>query len=340
MNKNNTKWPKLSVITPTLNAERTIEFCFASVKKQNYKGLVEIVVADGGSIDNTVNIARKYKAKIIENRLKTGEAGKAVGVKNSTGEILVFLDSDNVLPSKNWFTQMVKPFVVDKNVVATEPISFSYRRKDHWLTRYFALLGMGDPLSLFVGNYDRYSYVSNKWTNLKLKEKDKKYGKEVLLDRNIPTIGANGFLIRKKELEKYEYGKYLFDIDVIKYLSREGPVIVVKVKTGVVHLFSGNVSTFIRKQKRRARDYFFHRRKGTRIIDRTSLVFPGVVKFVLATIFIIPLLLQTLIGYMRKRDSAWLFHPIACWITLFVYSTETIRSFIVTEEFSRRKWSQ
>lgn len=339
MNKN--KWPKVSVITPTLNAERALDLCFSSIKDQDYKGIIEIVVADGGSTDKTLEIAKKHNAKIVKNKLKTGEAGKAVGVHHATGEILAFIDSDNVLPDEKWMSKMIEPFLLDGKIVCSEPIYYTYRKKDHWLTRYFALLGMGDPLNLFVGNYDRYSFISNKWTGLRLKEKNKKYGKEITLENEIPTIGANGFLIRKKELLKYDFGKYLFDIDVLKYLLKSGPLKIAKVKTGVVHLFSGNIQTFIRKQKRRIRDFLYFKKKGKREWQTNVLKSViGILKFVLSTVLVIPLFVQAGIGYSRKPDIAWLFHPMACIITFFVYSFETIRSFFKTEEFDRKKWSQ
>lgn len=331
--------PIVSIVMPVLNAQRTLELSLKSIKNQDFFKNCEIILSDGGSTDNTLSIAKKYGAKIVSNPLKTGESGKAIGVRLAKGRIIALIDSDNVLPERNWLSTMVSPFD-DKTIIASEPLHYSYRKSDHWLTRYFALIGMGDPLNLFIGNYDRYSYISNKWTGLGLVTKTTKYGKEVTLKDKVPTIGANGFLIRKKDLEKYNFGKYLFDIDVIKFLSKKRVVKIAKVNTGIVHLFSGNVSAFIRKQKRRARDYFYHRSKGTRINDDTAMILFGVVKFVFATILIFPLFVQVVKGWFRKKDVAWLFHPVACWITLAVYGTETIRSIFITEEMNRLKWSQ
>ncbi len=44
---------------------------------------MEIIVADGGSSDGTLKIARKYESQIVNNPLKTGEAGKAIGLKEA-----------------------------------------------------------------------------------------------------------------------------------------------------------------------------------------------------------------------------------------------------------------
>lgn len=333
--------PKVSIVTPTLNSGRTIEEYFQSLSNQNYDGGIEIIIADGGSNDSTLTFAKKYGAKIVSNKLKTAEAGKAVGAKAAAGEILAFIDSDNILPGADWLTRMVQPFKDNKDIIASEPLYFTYREEDFWLTRYFALLGMGDPLNLFIGNYDRYSFVTDRWTNLNIKTTDKKDYLVLELKNEFPTIGANGFVVRKDELFKYEIKDYLFDIDILKHLSKDMPIKVAKVKIGIVHLFTGDINTFIRKQRRRIRDYLYHKKQGDRVQQASNLGLTlGLLKFIVSSLLIIPLIIQAAQGYGRKKDWVWIFHPFACWITLVVYIYEYIRSMFKVEQFSRKSWSQ
>ncbi|MBI4743983.1 MAG: glycosyltransferase [Actinobacteria bacterium] len=84
---------------------------------------------------------------IVPNNLKTGEAGKAVGVKAAKNEIIALIDSDNILPCDDWLKRMVEPFE-DKEIIASEPIKYTYRKEDSFITRYCALMGMNDPLCL------------------------------------------------------------------------------------------------------------------------------------------------------------------------------------------------
>jgi len=335
------KNPKVSIITPTLNSGRTINEYLESIKNQKYDGEVELIIADGGSTDITLTQAKKNGAKIIHNKLKTAEAGKAVGAKNASGEILAFVDSDNILPSDNWLERMVQPFKENNEIIASEPLYFAYREKDHWLTRYFALLGMGDPLNLFIGNYDRYSFVSDKWTDLDINFVDKNNYLVLDLKNEFPTIGANGFFVRKDELTKNPIKDYLFDIDILKHLAIDKSIKVAKVKIGIVHLFTGDLNTFIRKQRRRIRDYMYHKSMGDRVEQATSLRLTlGLLKFIIFCLLFFPLIIQALMGLSRKKDWVWVFHPFACWITLVVYVYEYIRSLFKVEQFSRKSWSQ
>ena len=132
--------PSISIITPTYNSAKTLTSCLDSIKTQDYQGEIEIIIADGGSTDSTLVIAQKYTDKIYPNPLKTGEAGKAAGVKQAKNEIIALIDSDNILPSEDWLSRMIEPFK-DREIAGTEPLYYTYRREDGYITRYCAMLG-------------------------------------------------------------------------------------------------------------------------------------------------------------------------------------------------------
>ena len=100
----------VSIVIPTLNAGRTLPACLESIKRQQYEGPVEIVVADGGSTDETLAVAGEYGCVIVDNPRRTGEAGKAVGVKTASGELVALVDSDNILTGADWLELMTAPF--------------------------------------------------------------------------------------------------------------------------------------------------------------------------------------------------------------------------------------
>jgi glycosyltransferase involved in cell wall biosynthesis len=332
------KLPSVSILIPTLNSEKVLEGCLKSISEQSYpKDKVQIIVADGGSIDKTLEIARKYHAQVCENLLKTGEAGKAVALQKARGELIALIDSDNILPNKNWLKKMVLPFE-DGEILGSEPWEFTYRLQDSYLSRYCALLGANDPYCFFVGNYDKKSLLSGHWTGIELSEEDKgSYLKVIFKDNKLPTIGANGTIWRKEVLKKVVVGNYLFDTDIPYQIKK--PFCFAKVKIGIIHLYCQYFSDFYRKQKRRARDFFYLEKTNSRSQTYQRQMSKQIL-FILSVTTIIPLIFQSVKGYLKKRDAAWFFHPIASFTTLWIYGTETIMSFFKTQEMSRKGWKQ
>lgn len=335
------KLPTISVIIPTLNAEKPLIECLERIVAQDYpKDKYEIIIADGGSTDKTLQIAKKYGARVVENKLKTGEAGKAAGLKTAKNEVIALIDSDNYLPDRNWFSRMVEPFE-DEEIIGSEPIEYTYRKKDGYITRYCALIGMNDPICMFLGNYDRKNYLTGKWTGLDIKTEDKgNYLKLTLEKYKVPTIGANGTFIRTS-LIKNQVRDYLFDIDEIFELISKGHNKFAKVKVGIIHVYCPNVKTFIRKQKRRIKDYAYYQKMGVRKYPWSKLNKKGFVKFVLFSFLFFPTFFQAVIGYTKKPDKAWFFHPLACWLTLWVYGWGRIgQKFFGVKEMNREGWKQ
>ena len=315
--------PSVSFIIPTYNSHRTLAECLESIDLLDYpKERLEVIIADGGSKDDTLEIATRFGvSKMFHNPLRTGEAGKALGIEGSTKEILAFVDSDNVLTSKNWLRAMVAPFG-DEQVAASEPLWYSLRTSDPTITRYCALTGMNDILCLFLGNYDRYCYLTRRWTGMTIDLRDEDgHLFANLTSGNLPTVGANGFLIRSKIIKQLGHHSFFFDVDVVSQLTRARSFGLAKVKIGIIHLFADGISLYMRKTYRRIRDYLFYRAYAQRSYPWDISVGLGIYKFFLYTLSVFPLLIQLNTGYRTKPDRAWLFHPVACWVTLLTYGS-------------------
>lgn len=311
----------ISIVIPTLNSASTISSCLEAIRSQETQGYrVEIIIADAGSTDATLDIARKSGVdRIVPNPLRTGEAGKTAGIKVCSGDLIALIDSDNILDDPHWISRMVAPFS-DPEIVAAEPLCYTRRPGDPTLTRYFAMLGMSDPLCLFTGNYDRMSMVTGRWTDLPVPTEDKgDYLKLALTSEALPTIGANGFVFRRSLLDHVNWDPYFFDIDVVQQAVAAGYRHVAKVKCGIVHLYCRTWRDFARKQDRRVRDYLFFSEKRTRTYPWQTRSRAAVTKFIMANVLQIPLWIQAARGYRRQPDPAWLCHVPACGITCAVY---------------------
>ena len=98
--------PKISIVTPNFNGEKYLEQTIQSVLSQNYPNL-EYIIIDGGSTDNSVEIIKKYKSQLA---YWVSEPDKGLyeavqkGFDKSTGEIMAWINSDDLYHPKAFFT--------------------------------------------------------------------------------------------------------------------------------------------------------------------------------------------------------------------------------------------
>ncbi len=335
--------PSVSVVIPTLNAERHLASCLGSLRMQRYGGEVEVVLVDAGSSDQTLAIARRFDVdRILPNPLSSGEAGKAIGVNAATGDLVLLLDSDNSLVGSDWMIKMVQPFLENARVIGCEPARFAYRKSDHPINRWHALLGAADPLTIYTGNYARNSVLTGTWTGCPYTAIAHEGWDQVELDRrSVPVFGANGFLIRRDAYALRPVDDYLFDLDHIHELVATGRTTFARVDCAVSHAFCDGISKFRSKTRRRVDDFFFFSSRDQRSYPWTSNRRRGIADFALSTVLVIPVVKDALRGHRLAPDAvAWAWHPVACWITLLTYCAGVIRGRIRPRMLSRENWQQ
>ena len=114
---------KISIITATYNSGKTIRDTLSSVLNQSYNNY-ELIIKDGGSNDNTVEICREYE-NIFEGRLKViSEPDKGIydamnrGIDNASGDIVGILNSDDFYTSDDILDRIAKEFSANKDLDA------------------------------------------------------------------------------------------------------------------------------------------------------------------------------------------------------------------------------
>jgi rSAM/selenodomain-associated transferase 2 len=85
----------ISIIIPVLNEGAIIESTLSQLQKHSG---AEIIVVDGGSQDNTVNLAQQTGVKVITVVGKNRAAQMNAGADIAQGEVLLFLHADSRLP--------------------------------------------------------------------------------------------------------------------------------------------------------------------------------------------------------------------------------------------------
>ncbi|MCP6718804.1 MAG: glycosyltransferase [Patescibacteria group bacterium] len=179
----------LSIIIPALNEERYLPLLLKSIKKQSFKDY-EIIIADAGSEDNTVELAVSFGCKVAKGGLPA--RGRNEGAKIARGKLFLFTDSDNIFLSANFLQNLIKEF----------------KKRDLDLA-YFPIYADG-------GKIDRLVYGAfNLWT--KLTQRFLAYStNSVLIKREIhQKIGGFDEEVKIAEDQEYvwrakKYGKFGF----------------------------------------------------------------------------------------------------------------------------------
>lgn len=111
--------PKVSIIIPVYNGENYLSEAIDSALNQSYKNY-EIIVVNDGSTDNTEDIVKKYKDKLIYYKKKNGGVSSAlnVGIKKMTGDYFLWLSHDDII-LPNHIQELVEfiRYIDDKNII-------------------------------------------------------------------------------------------------------------------------------------------------------------------------------------------------------------------------------
>ena len=113
----------ISIITATYNSASTIRYTIESVLRQTYSDY-ELIIKDGGSKDDTLDICREYEAK-FEGRMKMISASdKGIydamnkGIEAATGDVVGLLNSDDFYTSNDILQTIADAFEKDKSLDA------------------------------------------------------------------------------------------------------------------------------------------------------------------------------------------------------------------------------
>ncbi|MBI5358739.1 glycosyltransferase family 2 protein [Candidatus Amesbacteria bacterium] len=123
---------KLSVVLATYNEERNIARCLDAVKDF----ADEIIIVDGKSTDDTVKIAKKYKAKIIlvDNNPTHFHAQKKLAIDSARGEWILQLDADECLTPE--LVNEIKDHLRGGRLDSAKVNGYWIPRKNYFLGRF------------------------------------------------------------------------------------------------------------------------------------------------------------------------------------------------------------
>jgi succinoglycan biosynthesis protein ExoA len=164
-----TRLPPVTVAVPVLNEERHLRECLDSIKAQTYRGEIEILVVDGGSVDSTRSIARQYaNVEVLDNPGRLQAAGLNVALEAARGEVFVRVDGHSTIAPE--FVQRSVE-ALQRTGAAMVGASVRPRTDGPWIERAMAVATVSPfaagPAPFRVGGPSRWVdtvFLSSFWT--------------------------------------------------------------------------------------------------------------------------------------------------------------------------------
>jgi glycosyltransferase involved in cell wall biosynthesis len=193
----------ITAIIPTLNEEKYLPQCLKSLRNQSSDQSVEILVIDGGSVDQTVSIAKNYADQVLMKPNAPVGAARNLGARVAKGRMLAFIDADTIA-NPHWISSIDEAFRREPSAVGlTGPTlpydgklsdSITYRLWTIYLQRILLYLEMPHVIGfncayrrapfVAVGGFDEDSVMSE---DIKLAHKIRRYGK-IKFEKNMSAL--------------------------------------------------------------------------------------------------------------------------------------------------------
>jgi len=327
--------PSISIVSCTYNANLSLfKQVLKALRVQNYpKSLIEHIIMDAGSSNGTIELAKKFGCVVfIRPDLKNEEQMRAsIGFKKAKGKIILIIQSDNIVTSRNWIRRMVQPFLENKNVFCTYTAHYSYEKNMSATTRYGALIGANDPIisPYFLDKIEKTAMTQKRYNKGKIIKETPNYYVVKFKRDNFPPLGDNGQMVLRSVMGKVNKDpeEYLH-LDTFSKMFDLGYDTCGVVKSSIIHVITPDILRFVTRRIELKERFFDNRRESRRYLifdmrskkDRINLI-----KYIFFSVtFVLPLC-QSIRGYMKIKDNAWFLHPIICFLMLIAYGFSEIK---------------
>ena len=314
---------KFTFSIPTLNAARYLPSCLRSIRSQDYpQDLVEIILPDGGSTDETIHIANQFDALVFKNERKLADYGAKITAKKGSGDLFVVFAADNELCTNSWLQKTATIFENFPEVSAVWGPMKSHVR-DAPINKYYTLI-QSDPLTWFVNrNLKRYIDSANVY---------EMNGEKVYIFNVHPrwplVWGANGLTYNFNQVKDIiSQEGFIGDNDVFQTLIERGYYKVAFMPSlNIYHHTVDSVSQWMRKMKGQRQRHFLKLNKERNLnwlfVDHLPL---RLVAWLIYSSLLPVSATHALALALRDRDWHWLYHPLMSLVQAYILVSLVLR---------------
>lgn len=235
--------PSITVFIPTWFGVDYLEPLLNSVLNQKIDKKFEILIYDTSSTDGTKEIIEQFAEKYDSIRWKTltkeqyghGRT-RQQAAEDARGEFVVYLSQDAIPAHDRWLYEMVRPFEINKDIVAVmgkqDPRSNAFPLLKYEIQSVFSSFGPDNGVTLFYkdyfvvnqGQYDFISFYSDVNSAARrsiltghIPYKDVNYAEDQLFGRDIIDAGLikafspRGNVIHSNDMTLKQYAPRMFD---------------------------------------------------------------------------------------------------------------------------------
>ena len=268
----------ISIIIPVYNTEKYLRKCLDSVINQTYKNL-EIICVNDGSTDGSLKILNEYKEKdnrinVFDVKNQGASAARNLAIKKSTGEFIVFVDSDDYINLEFCENSLNNQQQTHSDLVCGRRITLddNGKEKSNWVSN--------EDISYYpVVEYDlftQYHMITDKLFRSSIIK-----GHKLLFDTSLKYAEDSLFLT-----QYLTYCKIITSSHNSNYIAHE------------------NSSSLSRNPKNRSRNKLFRNivlRKNKKIIDTYKMKHKPLVSIILTLYEIKPIYLNQCLRSLLKQ---------------------------------------
>lgn len=315
--------PKVSFFIMSFNDARNMELAILSIEKQNYpKDKVEIIVIDDSSTDNSLDIAKKHKTKILINGRRDMYRSLSMGYHAASGKFCFQLDQDVELRHENFIMEMITPLIKEDSLSGS--FTRYYPKKDQsWINRYISYdPAQQDPV---------YEYFSSPVENFIVK----KVNNYFICDyssKNIPAISLVFYRMEHLKKSPLWNDERFFDHETLMGVIGAGFTKFAYIPSaGLYHKHAKGLWNLIYKRLRNLKNHYLKTDSKYKYkwFDATSI--SGILKIIIWIIYANLFIPATIRGVMRSikhRDVVFLTEPV---VTITV-TDAILFNFLTTKE--------
>lgn len=317
---------KVSFAFAILNESKRLDKCLGSIRAQKYpQELVEIIVADGASTDDSILIATSYGAIVVNNTARLAEPGGVLAHSAASGEIKIFFAADNVLPHDNWISDLVNVYKSNPSIDGVYT-HISTSINDFNLNKYYSELHV-EPFTYFIyGNTANPRFFDNIYKQNPSIGPYKYYQFDI---KNHPLIAfAQGFSVRNTYTRPID--TFMDDVEPVLRMIEYGQVFVYAPQLGIYHYHLSTFKNYIKKFKIRIDNTLKDNNFGINSRSKRLTLQRRIKKylFVLFGITVLPVIVEALILVMSRKKIYMLYHAPASIILAYLILFRYVNNFL------------